>query len=203
MNKLTIHRLLRPLLGVAMATNLSTGLIAGEVQQAGCNCQNGGGGAQYIDSAPIDGYLSDGPTFQGDIGPPVQDSYSGDAVGNGQSSIYESMTAPPPGTLGQTYQLSSRPVPADKHPRVGMIDVNAPSATFVIVRWTNDFRTDETLKGYQDDADPSIWHFESKPLLPGLKHIHRVEIYNGGPGSAATDVRYVRLIMGRIVNLTI
>ena len=84
-----------------------------------------------------------------------------------------------------------------------MIDVRASTASFVIVRWTNDSRMEETLKGYQDDQDPSIWHFESKPLLPGLSHIHRVEIYQGGPGSAPTDVRYVRLIMGRIVNLTI
>lgn len=184
-----------------MATGLSAGLIADDVQQVGCNCQNGGGGAQYIGSSTMDSYVTSGPMIQGDFEPSSYGSGYATEVGNG--SIYESMTAPPPGTLGQTYQRSSRPVPADKHPRVGMIDVRAPSASFVIVRWTNDFRMEETLKGYQDDNDPSLWHFESKPLLPGLKHIHRVEIYDGGPGSAPTDVRYVRLIMGRIVNLTI
>ncbi len=196
MNDATFTRLLQPLLGVAMACGPSLGLLAGDVQQVGCNCQNGGGGAQYIDSAPMHEYESTGPIISGDVGP----SYDS---GCGDDSGYGGMSTTPPGTLGQTYYLSSRPVPADKHPRVGMIDVRATSASFVIVRWTNDFRMEETLKGYQDDNDPSIWHFESKPLLPGLKQIHRVEIYNGGPGSAPTDVRYVRLIMGRVVNLTI
>lgn len=107
----------------------------------------------------------------------------------------------PPGTLGQTYHLPSRPVPATEHPRTGIIEVHAPSATLVIVRWTNDFRTEEVLRGSRDTQDPSLWRFESPTLLPGLAHIHRVEIYHGGPGTAPSDVRYVRLIKGRVVTL--
>ncbi|MCA9024063.1 MAG: hypothetical protein KDA86_02500 [Planctomycetaceae bacterium] len=201
MNDVTFTRLLRPLLGVTMACGPTWGLLAGDVQQVGCNCQNGGGfGAQHIESAPYDGYEHSGPIISTEI-----DHSYGSEFGDPEyaDSGMPSQAATPPGTLGQTYHLASRPVPATKHPRVGMIDVRASTASFVIVRWTNDSRMEETLKGYQDDQDPSIWHFESKPLLPGLSHIHRVEIYQGGPGSAPTDVRYVRLIMGRIVNLTI
>lgn len=84
-----------------------------------------------------------------------------------------------------------------------MIDVCTPFATHVVVRGTNDFRTEESLSAHRDEVHPSLWHFESKPLLPGLSHIYRVEVYHGGPGSAAAHVRYVRLIMGRIVSLTI
>lgn len=109
----------------------------------------------------------------------------------------------PPGTLGRTYVLPSRPVPADRHPRVAMIDVCAPAAAHVIVRWTNDFRTEESLKGYQDEFNPSVWHFESKPLVPGLRLIYRVEVYHDGPGSPPTTVRYVRLIKGRVVYLRV
>ncbi len=199
----TFNQLLRPLLGVALACGPTVGLIAGDMMQVGCNCQNGGGGgAQYIQSAPMDDYVSNGPIVNGDMGHSFDHSAYG-TDGYQDDSSHGAMPARPPGTLGQTYHLDSRPIPADKHPRVGMIDVRANSASFVVVRWTNDFRMEESLKGFQDDNDPSIWHFESKPLLPGLKHIYRVEIYQGGPGSAPIDVRYVRLIMGRIVNLTI
>jgi hypothetical protein len=84
-----------------------------------------------------------------------------------------------------------------------MIDVCTPFAAHVIVRGTNDFRTEESLWGHRDELHPSVWHFESKPLLPGLSHIYRVEVYHGGPGSLPAHVRYVRLIMGRVVSLTI
>lgn len=193
--------LLRPLLGAAMACGPSMGLLAGDVQQVGCDCRNGRGiGVQHAESPPPYDHEPGGPFISTEFGhsyaAEMGDPDFGDS-GNGSPATL------PPGTLGETYHRPSRPVPVDKHPRVAMIDVRAPSGSFVIVRWTNDFRTEETLKGYQDDQDPSIWHFESKPLIPGLSHIHRVEIYQGGPGTDPTDVRYVRLIMGRIVSLTI
>lgn len=84
-----------------------------------------------------------------------------------------------------------------------MLDVCCPEAAHVIVRWTNDFRTEETLLGRRDECDATLWHFESKPLVPGLTQIYRVEVYADGPGSAPTHVRYVRLIMGRVVFLTV
>lgn len=109
--------------------------------------------------------------------------------------------SPPPGTLGRTYQVPSRPVPADKHPRAAMIDVNVRAAAEVVVQNTNPFRTEEQLDGFRDAKDPDLWHFTSEPLYPGLPHIYRVEANLKRPGGDVTELRYVRLIMGRIVRL--
>jgi hypothetical protein len=109
----------------------------------------------------------------------------------------------PPGTLGQTYQLRSDPVPADRHPRSGMVVVHAPGATDVLVQDTNNFRTRDKLKGFEDQNHPGTWHFESIMLLPGQPNIHRVvAIYPADEGSRV-EVRYVRFIMGRMVYLDI
>ncbi len=147
---------------------------ADDAQAGGGDHDNGGGGA------PLTGELHFG----------------------GPSSFLPA-EPPPPGTLGRTYSLPSRPIPADKHPRIGMIDVCADAAVHVIVRWTNDFRNEETLKGSRDECDPDVWHFESKPLIPGLTQIYRVEVYRGEAGSAPSEVRYVRLVRGRIVYLKV
>lgn len=110
---------------------------------------------------------------------------------------------PPPGTLGQTYDRPSRSIPADKHPRIGMIDVRVLGAQHVVVRDLKEFRTEEQLEGFRDVQNPHLWHFESKPLYPGLPHIYRVEAMMIGPEGPRMEIRYVRLIMGRLVNLTI
>jgi hypothetical protein len=106
--------------------------------------------------------------------------------------------APPPGTLGRTYQLPSRPVPADTHPRVAMLDIRVPGAEEVVVIDTNEFREEDYVEGYQDEKDPALWHFETKALSPGLPHVYRVESRRGGK---AQDVRYVRLVRGRILEV--
>ncbi|MFG0333244.1 MAG: hypothetical protein ACF8TS_07785 [Maioricimonas sp. JB049] len=111
--------------------------------------------------------------------------------------------APPPGTLGRTYRLRSRPVPVEKHPRVAMIDVHVENAVDVTVRGTNDYRVEDTLDGFQDVDDPSLWRFESKPLIPGLPHIYEVDVEYATPEGTKTRQLYVRLIMGRIVELKI
>lgn len=106
---------------------------------------------------------------------------------------------PPPGTLGKTYQLPSRPVPAAKHPRVGMLDICVPGAEEVVVSDTNEFREEDYVDGFRDELDPNLWHFETRPLYPGLPHIYRVESRSGGQ---ITAVRYVRLVRGRILEVT-
>jgi hypothetical protein len=106
--------------------------------------------------------------------------------------------APPPGTLGRTYQLPSRPVPSDTHPRAAMLDIRVPGAEEVVVMDTNEFRDEDYVEGYRDEKDPSLWHFETKALYPGLPHVYRVESRRGGK---AQDVRYVRLIRGRILEV--
>lgn len=105
---------------------------------------------------------------------------------------------PPPGTLGTTYRRQSWPIPADRHPRVAMLDIRAPKgATEIRVFNTYEYRQEDEVDGFQDLDDPCIWHFETDPLLPGIPHVYRVEADIDGQ----CDVRYVRLIRGRRVVL--
>lgn len=110
--------------------------------------------------------------------------------------------SPPPGTIGKTFKLPSRPVPVEKHPRVGMLDVRVVDAHDVIVHDMNAMRTEDTIDGFKDAKEENIWHFESKPLYPGLDHIYRIQATFKNPdGSDRKEERYVRLIMGRVVEL--
>ncbi len=179
MKSVSLKCLRKLLSGASLTFVLAIGVVmavasADDVQQGGGDFDNDGGGAPHAGE----------PRF------------------GGPSSLLPA-EPPPPGTIGRTYSLPSRPVPANKHPRIGMIDVCTDAAVHVIVRWTNDFRSEETLKGSRDECNPSLWHFESKPLLPGLTQIYRVEVYRGEAGSAPVEVRYVRLVRGRIVYLTV
>lgn len=159
----------------------------GDIQQV-CNCNRGGGMA--MPSAPIPEYMPPAmPLLAAEpslLPAPLMGTMDPGAV------------APPPGTLGRTYSLPTRLVPAEKHPRVGMLDVVA-TAEDVIVSDTKEFREEDEVKGFQDEQNPGVWHFETKPLLPGVPHVYKVELINGG---VTTDVRYVRLIRGRIIELT-
>jgi hypothetical protein len=103
---------------------------------------------------------------------------------------------PPPGTLGRTYYLPARPVSASKHPRVAMLEVCAPGVEELVLVDTNEFREEDYVDGYRDLQDPNLWRFETDPLIPGLPHIYRLEARCGG---VTTDVRYVRLIRGRVL----
>lgn len=110
---------------------------------------------------------------------------------------------PPPGTIGQTFKLPSRPVPVEKHPRVGMLDVKVADAKSIIVHDMNAMRTEDTIDGFKDAIDKDIWHFETKPLYPGLDHIYRIQVTFEEPaGKERKAEKYVRLIMGRVVELT-
>lgn len=83
-----------------------------------------------------------------------------------------------------------------------MVDVFVPGATEVIVHDIREMRVEPTLEGFQDAKDPNLWHFESTPLYPGLPHIYRVRATFRNPdGTETQDVRYLRLIMGRVVEL--
>lgn len=105
---------------------------------------------------------------------------------------------PPPGTLGTTYIRRSWPIPANRHPRVGMLDVRAPAgATNIRVLTTYQYREEDEIEGFQDPDDPCLWHFESKPLIPGIPHVYDVV----AEGPKGEDVRTVRLIRGRRVTL--
>jgi len=136
--------------------------------------------------------------------------------------------APPPGTLGRTYFRYSRPVPWDKHPRTAMVEISILKQTKrklaqkypdgeLRVSVADVRQQFEPLKGYL--GTDGLWHFESKPLYPGIPHIydvkfevvrvvHKVEVkyghrveYDEEQKIADVGVRRIRLIPGRIVTL--
>lgn len=90
--------------------------------------------------------------------------------------------SPPPGTIGMTYQRPSRPIPAEEHPRVGMLEIHvAPELTadpdarlrpkITVQDWRVNFKE---LEGYY--GDDQLYHFESEPLIPGVPHIYHVKL---------------------------
>lgn len=185
---------------------------------ADCPCQQGG--AVVADASYSDGYgaYSSGQFVPGDpYGYSTDQIITGDQYGSGvveygtTAGVVTGMPAStpgtpvtaPPGTLGQTYQLRSDPVPADRHPRSGMVVVHAPGATDVLVQDTNNFRTRDKLKGFEDQNHRGTWHFESIMLLPGQPNIHRVVAIYPAEAGSRVEVRYVRFIMGRMVYLDI
>jgi hypothetical protein len=177
-------------LGVA-ASAASAGTPA---KLTGCNCRKGGGAGVGVGM---------------NVMPPVSDPQMyGVAAGMGVAPAYAgvagfgSFPTPPAGTLGQTYQRTMIPVPADKHPRAGLIDVRAPGANAVSVQWTNQFRLEEELSGFVDAKDSELWHFESPQIIPGVPNIYRVEARYGEGPSCTVQERYVRLVMGRIVHVS-
>jgi hypothetical protein len=205
------HKLLR----IRLAATALAMPLCGALAHAECPCQQGqplsvdayGTSGGYADGQ----YLGGDPYRAGQYGAGTVPYGAGDRYGSGGVQYQSGMPAstagtpltPPPGTLGQTYQLRSDPVPADKHPRAGMIVVHAPGATNVLVQDTNNFRTRDTLKGFEDADHRGTWHFETIMMLNGQPNIHRVAaIYPADDGSRV-EVRYVRFIMGRVVYLDI
>ena len=157
---------------------------------AGCNCSKGRAG---YGPAPMGPVYNGGEMFSGEFGEP---QLAGAPTG------YPTLprtpdVAPPPGTLGQTYQRPMRPIPVDKHPRISIVDVRAPGATSVRVYGTYEYRTKDGFTGFQDRRDPAIWRLESEPLVPGIPHIYRVVAKYGD----TVQEKYIRLVPGRIVTL--
>ena len=97
--------------------------------------------------------------------------------------------APPAGTLGQTYQRRSRLIDDEKHPRMAGVDVHLSenydvSATGLKAKWTG-----------------KVWHLSNEALLPGIPHIYEVKAEWGPEGAKQHQIRSVRLIMNRVVDL--
>ena len=176
---------------------IASAVLASSTAHAGCNC-NGGASA-----AP--GYVDQGilpPDYE--MAPMGMTPYAG-PMGMGMATAGMAVGAytPPPGTLGRTYQLRSRGVPTDKHPRAGMLDLKVAGATKIIVHSTDEFRTEDKMEGFRNAHDETLYHFTSEPLYPGLPHIYRVEVHLVRDGNPVVEERYIRLIMGRIVHLNI
>jgi len=163
-------------------TSLAVGVMASSVD-AGCRC---GQGAGHV--------MAEMPPQM--MMPPMQPAQPR------MQSLTGPLTANPPvGTLGRTYYLPSREIPADKHPRVGMIDVHVRGATSVRVLNINPHREEDDIDGFQAAGNNSLWRFETNPLFPGIPTIYKVIIRFSEEPNARETVRIVRLIPGRIVEL--
>jgi hypothetical protein len=99
--------------------------------------------------------------------------------------------APPPGTLGRTYQRPSRLVDDDQHPRFAAVEVHLPE------------EVDVSARGLKSKWTGKVWRLEAEtPLLPGVPHVYAVKAERDlGNGEKHVEYRWVRLIMGRVVDL--
>lgn len=108
-----------------------------------------------------------------------------------------------PGTRGTAYSRPTRMMPVDgpdSHPREAGLDIYAPGATDIRVVALN-VQRDEMI-GYRDPANDDIWEFVTKrPLIPGVQHVYQVYAIFPETGDVP-QTRRVRLIMGRIVELS-
>jgi hypothetical protein len=98
---------------------------------------------------------------------------------------------PPPGTLGRTYHQRSKLADDDKHPRYGAVEVKLPE------------NVDVSARGLKAKWNGKVWLLEAEtPLLPGVPHIYAIKAERDtGGAEKSVEVRWVRLIMGRVVEL--
>lgn len=141
------------------------------------------------------------PSAGGEVVPPLPTPAGPVPARHGRAKLALQPLTPPPGTLGRTYRRISQPVPADEHPRVGMLEIcHVPAGWKVTIRGMEGFR-----------GTDGIWYFKTKrPLIPCVPYIYTVRFHHGplceaAPGQCgpkvSCDYRVVRLIPGRIVYL--
>jgi hypothetical protein len=182
----------------------AAGLLVAASASADCKC---GTRAIGVSTGPIpDGYGSPAPVVLGpttgglavtppppaELSPGPDSALIGDPVVASVGDVNRFGVAPPPGTLSRTFQLRSTLVDDDKHPRIGVVDVFLPE------------NVDVTARGMKSQWTGKVWRLETKePLLPGVPHIYAIKAERKSPTGdvVSTDVRWVRLIMGRIVDL--
>ncbi|WP_459556613.1 hypothetical protein [Lacunimicrobium album] len=104
----------------------------------------------------------------------------------------------PPSSNGFQYFRTTRMIPANKPPRVAMVDIYTDPASTVRVFDIHPFREQDEVKGYHDVKNANLWVFETKTLYPGLPHIYKVVSTN--PEGIET-VKFVRLVPGRVVDV--
>jgi hypothetical protein len=123
------------------------------------------------------------------MGPMIEEEIPGDLLMGHSGS---DLDVAPRGTIGQTYTRVSHAIPIDKHPRTAMLAVKDNG--------TIPYLTVDVMGGIK--MKNGIWLFEStRPLDPGANQIVRVEARQTPQDIEAYDVRFVRLIPGRIVYL--
>lgn len=159
----------------------------------GCDCHKAHAVTMGV---PSFGGISLAQPVFGSISAATMDGMSIDGMGgdSGVSTVpFELPLAPtPPGTLGQTYQRLSHPIPVDEHPRTAMLAVRDKGAT--------QYLSVQTMGGFR--MKNGFWLFEStRPLDPGACQIVRVEARHNPRDIEPFSTKFVRLIPGRIVYL--
>jgi hypothetical protein len=174
-------------------------LLAAVPARAECNCRGGAPSLAPVPmfTGPTAAYTMPsapqpyGPTFAPYAEPPVGPPSVDQAACGGRCNIGRFDAPVPPGTLGRTYDLCSRPLPEDAHPRNAGLEIRSADVTRIDV---------ERMDGYL--GEDGLWHFLSeKPWIPGRPAIVTVVIERVTDGTPIKDVRIVRLIPGRILSL--
>lgn len=175
-------------------------LLVGGALEAGCPCNKQGGGAVYSGAAltpmPEMGFAGGAPPAQAwAAGPAVapMPPFTGPqplAVAAAPGVDRFGMS-PPPGNLGRTYKVRTRPIDKDLHPRMGVLEVSLPESA------------DVTADGLKPSWTGEKWVLKSEePMLPGLPQIYAVKAKFERDGQTVTEYRWVRLILGRVVELS-
>ncbi|QDT65683.1 hypothetical protein [Calycomorphotria hydatis] len=204
----------------AMAVVMTTGVVA---SAGDCpNCRRGGSMSAQMLPTPD-------PSFHHRSVVPSRSYLPPSPSTHVVSTPLVAPIAPPAGTLGVTYRRPSRPIPADRHPRVAIFELAVPAefvpdpARGVRTRVTLDDPTGQlepiAEKNYYYDERAGLWVFETDPLIPGRPHVWRVtveKVYYENQDirrygrlvteEVETDVefvgaRYMRLIPGRVVTM--
>jgi hypothetical protein len=164
------------------------------VAEADCNCR---GGMPSMAPAPMHppGY---GPLPYASPANPYGPQYApppaapcADGAGGGRCDLGRYPAPAPPGTLGHTYDMCSRPLPEDEHPRSAGLEIRTCDVARIDV---------EKMEGYL--GEDGLWHFTTeKPWIPGRPAIVKVVLERTTTDSLVKDVRTVRLVPGRILSL--
>jgi len=170
--------------------------------EAACPCGKGNASAMTVSQVDVGNGLMPIPDYGpgGPLPPLPAPMTSPTLIAPGMSSEPIGMAipgtnrfgmAPPPGTLGKTYQRRTTLLPDEKHARIGIVDVHVPEDV------------DVTARGLKSKWTGKVWQLETEaPLLPGVPHINAIKTEKTLPsGEKQVDVRWVRLIMGRVVDL--
>lgn len=177
-------------LKLSLALTAALGLSIDAVR-AGCNCNRGGGGA-------VSGPMMSTPVMSAPMmAPPMMSApmmapqMAAPPMAPPPMAAICANAKTPPGTLGRTYCLCSRPLPEDEHPRNAGLEIQNADGCEIVV---------EKMEGFRD-AD-GLWYFVTeKPWLPTQPAIVKVVISRTAGGSMVRDVRTVRLIPGRILTV--
>lgn len=173
-------------------------LLVGGAVEAGCPCNKHGGGVGYTSAAltpmPEMGFAGVAPPIQpwaAGPGPATMPPYAAPQTLAAAPGVDRFGMSPPPGNLGRTYKVRTRPVDKDLHPRMGVLEVSLPESA------------DVTADGLKPSWTGEKWVLKTEePMLPGLPQIYAVKAKFDRDGQTVTEYRWVRLILGRVVELS-